>query len=562
MIDFDAEAFDQRVELHWSCDTSVGYTIRRSLHESVRASDEGEFVYTGSGAHMRGLLSDRGLTNGTTYFYSIFSIDKEGNYSSPVTTSATPQRGEVAKNLVQNGGFVDGIEKWKVKGNYQLVEDRGWSCVRMMSSAQLSQKVGALEPKTLYTATMYAYGSSVKMAPTMRVDGNVQHEVSYSYIDKDLLGYWKEFRFVFWSDESEHPEVNIKLIAPKVEGDFDKIYVQYTNIGVQKGVQPMPDRALDRAHPLKEMEIEHPCPKLQANSKVWDFTKGVFDPDQIAVSDQKNSVPENLALSEQGLMITAYGDQDEKHPRQGSIIMTRDYFCSGRYDVWVKIGPVFDKDGEVLEGQHPIGCCFAMWPFSYIQYMDGQPQWYDQPSCVRNSEIDIEMPGNVSKDETCPPPIFWHSGRLNAWGGQRGGIGGDAQQHLTMPDGINGADGKFHKYTIEWYAGDDIDDGSRIAGWVKWYIDDKLWGELHGNTYGFDDIPYRCCRFSLGAWFPSAGYGSEKCRVDGWAGSANWARAQFIVQKIEYTPLKSNRNRWESESFPNYIWSPDRYPKS
>lgn len=321
---------------------------------------------------------------------------------------------------------------------------------------------------------------------------------------------------------------------------------------------------------IKEMQLDatgeewyptkEPYPKMQLEPKVWDFTLQKFNPDELMVFSGFNSRPENLSFVDEGLRFTAYGQKR----LEGAMILTREYFASGRYDIWLKIGPVYDEQGMIMHGQKPFGCSFPFFTFGYTSYMDGQPQWYDSPSPIRNSEIDIEIPADVPEDpKRCPPAIFWTNGRLNAYGGQRGGIHTNISMHEKTPDETDLADGAFHQLTIEWNSGEEKEDGTRKPGWIHWYVDGKLWGKLEGADYGFDNIPYRCCRIFTGAWFPTDGYGPSYCQDSGWAGTANWYRAEFIVKKIEYTPLKSmpTRDAWFPETDPDQVWNPKFYPK-
>lgn len=718
-MNFTADAFDQRVELHWSPVQEVaGYTIRRSVSGPPASPYDGDFVYIGSGWQLTGLNSDRGLENGTTYFYSIFPLGNSGLFGPPQTLSATPKKMEEPKNLLLNPNFQNDFTGWKIiqpEGSYDLTGNG----LKMVSSAtvasQIEQTVTGLKPKTLYTATMHAFGSNPEMAYTMSIDGDIQQQeqyfccprkkgfgpITYSYIDETLTGYWKLFRFVFWTGEETSPEVTITLLGPKVKEASSSIYVEYSDLALQEGLLPMPDAPLDPKHPfvkpnkplalpgagenlivshwnlvratdangvitlapsqdftaeavqlspyylksgthtltamakvepgkiayltlsdaegdfskqvkitsnewtavsipfegewiqplitfsgykqqgnhwnaqLKEVELKatgyewiptaNPDPQMQLEPKTWDFTLGQFDPDEWMVFGRMNSYPQNLSFVSDGLQFTAYGQKATKNPLQAAVIATRDYFASGRYDVWLKVGPVYDAKGNVMPGKRPFGCSFPVWPFGYIYYMDGQPQWYDSPSPIRNSEIDIEIPADAPAEKSkCPPDIRWTNGRLNCYGGQRGGISSNITMHTQMPNDIDIADGAFHKLSIVWDSGSENGGGERTAGSIHWYIDDQLWGSWAGATYGFDNVPYRCCRFYVGGWFPIGEYGPPGCKDTGWAGTADWYRAEFTVQKIEYTPplVRPSRDSWEPETDPDQVWNPKFYPKS
>jgi hypothetical protein len=264
------------------------------------------------------------------------------------------------------------------------------------------------------------------------------------------------------------------------------------------------------------------------------------------VLNQKGSIPSNISLDDSVMKITAYGNTaPEDLQKRGAIVLTDKYYASGKYSAWMKIGKVYTASGAVdqrYKNTGPIGCCFALWPYSYIDYAEtALPQAFDEPNPIRNTEIDIEIPADLPKG--AKNYSFSH-GRLNTWGGQRGGDGGNIELHRKMPDGINPMDGAWHKYTIEWNSGTETGGGNRTPGFVKWYLDDKLWGAWEGASYGFDNIPYRCTRFYLGAWFPAS-----------WAGDANWYRTEFFVKDVTIEPTSAtSRDEWIGETSPDHYW--------
>ena len=321
------------------------------------------------------------------------------------------------------------------------------------------------------------------------------------------------------------------------------------------------------------LPTKSPHPLIQAEAKEWTFENGL-DSDDWLVSQLLNSQVANTEITPDGnLLLNAYSSSKE-----AATVMTTDYFASGRFDAWIKMGPVYDSSGNEIPAGTPVGCAFAFYPFQFELFSNSQPRWYDEPNPVRNSEIDWEFPSDNPPGNTEPnfpfcPVITYANAHNNTWGGQRGGESGQIQQHITLPNGVNAADGSFHQYTIVWNSGKDRGGETRTPGYIEWYFDtgedldpSKMTARWEGNSYGFDNIPVKAGRIYVGAWFPTSGpYGADTCEVESWAGTPNWARATFEIQKVSYEPItsgtKPNRDRWEAEFEPNNnIWGADRYP--
>jgi len=89
---FTATAGDALNVLRWTNPPDLDFDhvliIARTDHYPVSPSD-GRIVYTGNATAM----TDAGLTNGTTYFYTNFAYDVTGNRSSGIVAQATPLAG-------------------------------------------------------------------------------------------------------------------------------------------------------------------------------------------------------------------------------------------------------------------------------------------------------------------------------------------------------------------------------------------------------------------------------------------------------------------------------------
>ncbi|MGE5296210.1 MAG: FG-GAP-like repeat-containing protein, partial [Solirubrobacterales bacterium] len=84
-----ATAGDGQINLSWTNPGDsdfAGVKVVRKEGSSPTSVTDGTVVYTGSAEQ----YTNTGLTNGTTYYYAVFSYDEVPNYSSGATTNATP----------------------------------------------------------------------------------------------------------------------------------------------------------------------------------------------------------------------------------------------------------------------------------------------------------------------------------------------------------------------------------------------------------------------------------------------------------------------------------------
>ena len=302
--------------------------------------------------------------------------------------------------------------------------------------------------------------------------------------------------------------------------------------------------------------IDTPNPIPTPTTEVlFDDFSGPLDPERWLIVDKAwggdngGLVPENVELSDGKLLLRANGDDytgdvvghGDRSTRVGAGIATRDYYASGRYEVRARVPQV-------------LGAASAFWTFHYIEYGPNDEGFWEEPSKIRNSEIDWEFPTALQTGSD-DDPISYDFARVNSWGGK---LGGEGAHHPGRVEIIN--DGEYHTYTIDWHAG-----GDGEVPRVIWLIDGEEVYRHEGNEFGQDNIPYRASRFWLGIWFPAAGF---KERVDGetvsrvgWAGDPNFDQATLEIDWVRVTPFNEVNDRYEPETWPNGFYATqDEYP--
>jgi hypothetical protein len=114
---FEAEAGDTQVSLKWQSpkeEDFAGLRIVRSGSFYPSNPWEGDEVYSGSGEN----FLDHNLENGKRYYYSAFSYDKSGNFSSGAIVSAVPFKEGVpiiTPPEIRPGQMLPEIEKLNLK---------------------------------------------------------------------------------------------------------------------------------------------------------------------------------------------------------------------------------------------------------------------------------------------------------------------------------------------------------------------------------------------------------------------------------------------------------------
>jgi hypothetical protein len=353
-------------------------------------------------------------------------------------------------------------------------------------------------------------------------------------------------------DEGEYQDI----VIPFTTGDaytYPRIVLEhYKGTGGSLTV----DRVSLLAQGDEWLDTPEPVPEPTTEILFDDFSEGV-DPEKWLIVDKAwggdngGLVPENVDVAGGILKLNAHGDlyegevtgHGERATRVGAGIATRDYYASGRYEVRARIPQV-------------LGAASAFWTFHYIEHFPGEAAYWQEPSRVRNSEIDWEFPTSLQTGEA-NDPISYDYARVNSWGGK---LGGEGAHHPGRMEVVN--DGEFHTYGIDWHTG-----GEGELPRVIWTVDGTEVYRHEGNVFGQDNIPARASRFWLGIWFPAAGFkeqldGEYVDRV-GWAGDPNFDQATLEVDWVRITPFGEPNDLWEAETWPNGWYAlPHEYPQA
>ncbi|MCU0440840.1 MAG: carbohydrate binding domain-containing protein [Bacteroidia bacterium] len=252
-------------------------------------------------------------------------------------------------------------------------------------------------------------------------------------------------------------------------------------------------------------------------------------------------VPENIELiSGQGLRLHGHGDlysgnvmgattdYGNGKQRVGACIATKDYFASGRYDVFAKLTP---------------GMINAFWTFHYIEDVNFQG------GAIKNTEIDFEFPASPPGN---PSEIPFYTGNkhiiddmnLNTWGGLCNGEGYHSSLRHSTP-GTDLSQG-FHLYTIDWHTG-----GNGIPPSLNWYVDNVLVKQELDSTH----VGFRAARFWLGVWYAS----------DIWMNGGDPSVMQYDdkaleVSWVQITPYHEPNDVYENETNPSTGYVTPQYP--
>lgn len=133
---------------------------------------------------------------------------------------------------------------------------------------------------------------------------------------------------------------------------------------------------------------------------------------------------------------TFYKEADDngysRKERQGGAIVSNPYYDSATYLMCVRFPYDSDAttaditsardDGYNWPHKNDTGGVSAFWPYNYVDLQPGQPDYDNQPTKIRNYEVDWEIPG-YNQDNNGPWwPVSYNFARLNSWGSQWGEV--------------------------------------------------------------------------------------------------------------------------------------------
>ncbi len=436
--------------------------------------------------------------------------------------------------MIANPDFSAGMENW-VSDHTDWQHDEAGGRITLLAtpeeSARSVQDIPfALAPDTSYTlrATVTADGSGGTIAVRDRIDldAAVQVAEGESQDIEITFNTGSDYRFV-------------RVVLEQYKGSGGTLTVENVSLLAQGG------EWLDTPQP-------NPAPTTEV---LYDNFENGLDPsawlvvDKAWGGDNGGLTPENVEIENGVLLLHAHGDlyegevvgHNDRTTRVGAGIATREYYASGSYEVNARI-------------PEASGAASAFWTFHYVEHFPSEEEYWQEPSRVRNSEIDWEFPTALQNGES-NDPISFDNARVNSWGGK---LGGEGAHHPGRVEIIN--DGQFHTYGIDWHSG-----GDGELPRVIWTIDGEEVYRHEGALYGQDNIPSQASRFWLGIWFPAAGYkeqldGQYVDRV-GWAGDPDFSEATLEIDWVRITPFNEPNDRWESETWPNGWYAlPNEYP--
>ncbi|MCH9719370.1 MAG: family 16 glycosylhydrolase [Actinomycetia bacterium] len=448
--------------------------------------------------------------------------------SAPETVSL-PSAGS---EIVRNGDFSFGDASWvvdlgSVNDGLLTLQSRDDRTARAVQDTQI-----LLAASRAYRLTVRARAADG--APTVGI--KVGEEFHHLQVND---GDWRDYHVDFTSPATQTAG---KFHLERWKGDSGVLEVDSVSMKAVGG---------------EWLDTPQPTPAQTTETLIEDF-EGGLDPQKWLIVDRAwggdngGLIPENVSLADGVLKLKAQGDQyrgdQQGHggrtTRVGAGIATRDYFASGKYVVRAKIPP-------------ELGAVSAFWNFHYIEHFPDEPEYWQEPSRIRNTEIDWEFPTDLSNG-TMDDPISFQNGRANSWGGK---LGGEGAHHPGRVDfGRNIADGEFHDFGIEWHSG-----GNEEIPKVIWTLDGEEVYRHEGAEYGQDNIPYRAARFWIGIWFPASGYkervnGEYVDRV-GWAGDPEFDTTVLEIDRVEITPFNEPNDAWVAETWPNGWYAPpSEYP--
>eukprot|EP00762_Andalucia_godoyi_P002947 ANDGO_04122.mRNA.1 hypothetical protein len=257
--------------------------------------------------------------------------------------------------------------------------------------------------------------------------------------------------------------------------------------------------------------------------------------------------------------------------RVGACLASRDYFCSGTFEVDLKVCNPWIGQRQ-LTGQPPSGVLFSMWTFGYEEHFADQanPGTLNQRDLQYQPKVRQGSTGafysTVNTEIDCPEmgkAGSFTEGLFNCYMTE---VTGNIQT-FRYPNNI--MDGRYHRYAFTWetelvpleglqdsqvkkFNGHfRISDPSAFPNYQgyaittqdgKWFCNQgkRVVFYVDGQKVGESGVCSAVAsRLIIGLWFPS------------WAGVAAWEFCRFNVARVAYKPYHNAGDVWDqAESYP------------
>lgn len=238
-------------------------------------------------------------------------------------------------------------------------------------------------------------------------------------------------------------------------------------------------------------------------------------------------IPENVRVENGVLVCEAHGDlydgaavgiEDHK-ARVGGVIVSKQFFASGRFEVSIRIGSASAPPGGPADPKRPIGAVPAIWTYAF---RGGKPELL--------SELDFPEFGKGG---------VFEKGLYNAYC--------QAQEHTSTFDVSSVIDGRFHTMVTDWRTtllpAEEFTDAMTVERDGYWWLKDDRKGlplkRLGPDNYKMcrglkavhwidgvkvgetaEAVPCMAAQLTLGVWLP------------GWGGPAPWKTSTVSFGKV------------------------------
>ena len=455
-------------------------------------------------------------------------------------------------------------------------------------SARVSQVLATpLTPNTTYTLTFDAKTNGTADATVFITNSGAPMGTGTRVVGQPA---WKNYSYTFTTPASMSM---LKLMLESYKQQTGEVDITNFVMNAKGNEQPSSGGGVAPTKTIAPLvdNFSTYAPGTPLKSNKWLIANKQWGGNNNGVSDANVSFAKD-ADGSQYLKLTAIGGtvDGSLNQRIGAAIATKDYYASGSYYVCARVP------------KHE-GVVSAFWPFHYVAYQPNTQEGWNEPNPIRNTEIDWEFPTSTLSNDK---PVSYNYGRLNNWGGQFGGEGGEDKERVDFTqynkyadkDGIVRGhpinDGKFHQFGIIWKSGtNNVNGTTRRPGSIQWTFDPVCSSNpsdirsptivasvtapsttysAPGASYGQDNIPYRAARFWIGDWFPGYGHDPKTGEYTykaggqsywGWGGTPDFDKDSLDIKWVAiYPDTTQGRDKWEAESAPDAAnWSPaSRYP--